>query len=405
MRILYTVHGYKPAFRLGGPIESVSSVAEILVRRGHSVTVLTTNSNLDQDLEVPLDQAVDADGVEVWYFQHEEPLKKWLPFLSYLSQSIGFLYAPRMAETLRRLVPRVDLVNTHMPFAYPTYAGARAARHARRPLFYHQRGVFDPERLRFRSLKKNLYIRLIERPIMRQATTLVALTEAEVASYRALGVDTPCRVVPNGVDVRKYRTVAVSPPSVLRGIAPDAPVILFLGRLHPIKGVDRLVEAFSRVVAAFPEAVLVMAGPDEWGLVRRFREDVGGTGLGLRVVFPGMVSGEEKLDLLARANLFCLPSDGEGFSVAVLEALASATAVLLSPGCHFPEVEAAGAGRVVAPTPTALADALGDLLSDRIRLRAMGERGRDLVATRYSWDAVVDRLEEVYREGLERARR
>lgn len=402
MRLLYAVHGYKPAFRVGGPIESVSSAAEGLVRRGHDVTVLTTNSNLDQDLDVPVEQAVDVDGVKVWYFRHQEPLQKWLPFVSYLSQSMGFLYAPGMWNALGRLVPGVDLVHTHIPFVYPTWAAARAARRVPKPLFYHQRGVFDPQRLKFRSFKKTLYIRLIERPIMRQATTLVALTEAEVASYRALGVETPCRVVPNGVDVGKYRTMPLSPPATLPGIAHGALVILFMGRLHPIKGADSLLEAFCRVAPAFPEAVLVMAGPDEWGLVRRFSESAEDARLGQRVVFPGMVSGEEKLNLLARANLFCLPSAGEGFSIAVLEALASATAVLLSPGCHFPEVEAAQAGRVVAPSADALAEALGDLLSDPARLRAMGERGREFVAQHYSWDAIVTQLEEVYLEGVER---
>jgi glycosyltransferase involved in cell wall biosynthesis len=404
MRILYAVHGYKPAFRLGGPIESVSAVAEGLVRRGHEVTVVTTNSNLDQDLDVPVDQAVDVGGVTVWYFRRDEPLRRWLPFVPYLSRSIGFLYAPGMGDALRQAVPRVDLVHTHIPFVYPTYAAAREARLARKPLFYHQRGVFDPERLKFRSLKKTLYIRLIERPIMRRATTLLALTEAEVVSYRALGVETPCRVVPNGVDVSRYRTAPASRPAALARVADDALVILFLGRLHPIKGADILLRAFARIAAAFPKTVLVMAGPDEWDLVKEFREATKDAQLRGRCIFPGMVSGEEKLDLLARANLFCLPSAAEGFSMAVLEALASACAVLLSPGCHFPQVETAHAGRVVDPTSEALIAALADLLADPGRLRAMGARGRELVARDYTWEAIVRRVEDVYREGIERAR-
>src|SRR5436853_264427 len=83
-------------------------------------------------------------------------------------------------------------------------AGRAAIRH-RKPLVYHQRGVFDPARLRFRGAKKRLYIQVAERPVMRRATTLIALTNAEVRSYRDLGVDTPIRVVPNGVEVERYR--------------------------------------------------------------------------------------------------------------------------------------------------------------------------------------------------------
>src|ERR1043166_4787482 len=93
-----------------------------------------------------------------------------------------------------------------------------------------------------------------------------------------------------------------------------------------------------------PNAVLTIAGPDEWGLEAQWRQRTHERG---RVVFPGMVSGDEKADLLARADLFCLPSTAEGFSNAVLEALASATAVMLSPQCNFPEVESANAGVVV----------------------------------------------------------
>ena len=201
MRILYAVHAYKPSFRVGGPVLSVSSAAERLVRKGHEVIVFTTNSNLDEDLDVPVNQPADVEGVEVWYFKRQEPVQKWLPFIPYLSRSLGFLYCPAMKPALDRIVPGVDVVDTHMPFVYPTYAAAHAAFRHQRPLFYHQRGNFNPARLRFRAAKKRLYIAAIERPIMRRATTLIALTEAEREGFRALGVDTHCEVIPNGIDL------------------------------------------------------------------------------------------------------------------------------------------------------------------------------------------------------------
>jgi glycosyltransferase involved in cell wall biosynthesis len=381
-------------------------MAEALVGRGHQVTVFTTNSNLDEELDVPLDRPLDVEGVKVWYFRHDDFLKRWFAWASYISRSLGLLYAPQMVARLEQVVPQVDLVHTHMPFVYPTFAAARAAYRFRKPLFYHQRGVFDPNRLRFRSLKKKIYIHAIERPIARRATTLIALTKAEVASYRALGLNTPCRIVPNGVTVGDFLPRASAPRSLRwSNITPETLVVLFLGRLHPIKGADRLLRAFLRIQPRFPQAVLVMAGPDEWGLEVRFRKIMrtgGGQG---RVVFPGMVSGRDKLELLARADLFCLPSDGEGFSMAVLEAMASATAVLLSPGCHFPEAESVGAGRIVAPDPEALAEGLGSFLANPERLKAMGEKARAFVANHYSWEPIVDQLLDVYTEGIERNRK
>ena len=304
MRILFAVPGYKPAWRIGGPIISVSSLAEELVRRGHELIVFTSNSNLDEDLDVPVDRAVEVDGVQVWYFEKRKPLPQFLPKVAYFSKSLGFLYSPKMSQMLDRVVPTVDVVHTHLPFVYPTYASAHAAFRHRTPLFYHQRGVFDPERLKFRSLKKTLYLRLVELPILRRANTLIALTSAEAANYSRLGVTTPCRVIPNGIDAGAY--AGRYDPGLLEplGIRPDHTVILFLGRIHPIKGADRLLEAFLRIQPAVPLAVLVLAGPDEFGLEIRFRQRVDRVGMSGRVIFPGMVQGRLKTTLLARADLF-----------------------------------------------------------------------------------------------------
>lgn len=402
LKILYAVHGYKPAYRVGGPIYTVSAAAERLVRKGHEVIVFTTNSNLDEELDVPTNQPMDVVGVQVWYFKREEPIQRWLPFISYLSKSMGFLYAPAMRAQLDKIVPFVDVVHTQMPYVYPTYAAGRAAMRHLKPLFYHQRGVFDPERLKFRGLKKKLYINAIERPIMRSATTLIALTEAEVESYRALGVQTPCRVIPNGVDIVDHPQSFERTYCSYYNIIPDEMVILFMARLHPIKGADRLIRAFLMIHNKFPKAKLVMAGPDEWGIVEKFRQEIMKAGAGKQVLFPGMVTGEAKQELLRRADLFCLPSDAEGFSMAVLEALANSTAVLLSPGCHFPEVEKVGAGRVVPPEPEALSIAIADLLSNPEELKEMGKKGRDFVLQHYSWDTITDQLIDAYIEGIER---
>lgn len=394
MKILYAGTGYKPAYRLGGPIVSVSATAEMLVRKGHHVTVVTTTANGDEELDVPVGVPVDVEGVEVWYFRRQEPLQKLLPFIPYLSRSMGFLYSSEMRPALDRLVPGVDVVHTQGPFLYPTYAAARAAFRHGKPLVYSQRGCFSEEHLRFRGMKKRLYIGAVEKPIMRRAAALHALTAAEEHAYRALGVDNRVVVVPNGTNVFPPRPDASARVQARYRIAPDAPLILFLGRLHPMKGVDKLLDAFMEIMDDVPDAVLVVAGPDEWRLEERWRERSAGGG---RVVFPGMIGGEEKADVLARADLFCLPSMAEGFSNAVLEALASSTAVLLSPACNFPEVETAGAGVVVEAERPRLAAAMRELLADRAALRAMGEAGRHLVANEYSWDAVTDRLLALYR--------
>jgi glycosyltransferase involved in cell wall biosynthesis len=361
---------------------------------------VTSNSDLDQDLDVPLGQPVDVDGVSVWYFARQEFFKRWLPFVPYLSKSMGYLYSPQIRPVLDRLTPNADIIHTHMPYVYPSYAAARAAFRYGKPLIYHQHGVFDPERLRFRGLKKRLYIAAVERPIMQRANTLIAETTAAEESYRALGVTTRIAIVPNGVEVPRVPHTVSLDFERRWGIPPQAPMILFLGRVHPIKGADRLLDAFLEVHPRIPEAVLVIAGPDEWGVEAQFRKRVAQAGLEGRVVFPGMVTGQTKLDFLSRANLFCLPSSAEGFAMAVLEALASATPVLISPRCHFPEVEQAGAGRVVPPDTGSIGAALVQLLGDASKLSAMGRAGRQLVAAHYSWDEITRQYLAIYERAI-----
>ena len=402
LNILFVTQGYKPAFRLGGPVVVAAALAEEMVRRGHRVTVVTTNSNLEENIDVPLERPVPVDGVEVIYFERVRKVGRALSFVPSLRKSFGYSYAPRMQPFLRERLGDFDLVHTHMPFSYPTMVASRAARQHGVPLFYHQHGILQPEHLGYRAVKKRAYIALVERGILKSANTLVALTDAEMASYPLLGVETPCRLIPNGVDPAIYRTQPANPPASL---PPDAKVVLYMGRVHPSKGVDRLLQAFLQLQGDYPDAYLVVAGPDEHGLEAAFRADVHALGLDDRVLFPGMITGDVKLDWLARADLFVLPSDAEGFSIAVLEALASATPVLLSPACHFSEVEARGAGRVVPNDAVSIEAGLRELLDHFGALAGMGQKGLQLVREKYAWGTVCDATIDMYRAGIARVGR
>ena len=402
MNILFAAHGYKPAFRIGGPIISIARLAEHLVRRGHKVVVFTSNSNLDEDLDVPINQPVMVDGVEVWYFQYRDPIKKYFPFIPYFSQTAGYFYLPELKRILAQRIREFDIVHTHVPLVYPTYAVAKKAIKHGIPVIYHQRGTFSPAYLRYRSLKKRIYISLFEKPIMKNAALLVALTRAEVDSYRGLGVNTPCCIIPNGVDVsdylQKYRgELYLNAKDV---ITPDNFVILFLARLHVIKGADFLIDVFLQVFKYYPKARLVMAGPDQQNLKETLLSKVKAAGALSRVFMPGMVTGKLKRDLLARSDLFCQPSLAEGFSVGILEAMASATPVMATPQCNFPEIESASAGWVVEKDLEKWVDKIAVLLKQSSQAQTNGVNAINLVKRQYTWEAIVDQLEDAYVVGL-----
>jgi len=242
MNILYTILAYEPAYRVGGPVLTLKATAEGLVKRGHRVTIVTSNANLDEDLDVPTNQSVDINGVKVWYFRRKSLLPGWLPAQKRLSGPMGYVYTPELRNHLTELVGDADLVHTQMPFTYATAQVARCARTMGKPLFYSQHGVLDPERLAFRGIKKRSYLAAVERPIMNSATMLIALTDWERITYRQLRVTAPCEIVPNGIDPAEYSDADFQDIEHIWGIDEEQTVILFLGRLHPLKGPDRLLQ-------------------------------------------------------------------------------------------------------------------------------------------------------------------
>ena len=176
-------------------------------------------------------------------------------------------------------------------------------------------------------------------------------------------------------------------------ISPSSRVVLYLGRMHPSKGPDLLVEAFIKIAREVPDAHLVLAGPDEHGMLATLAARLSENGLTGRCDFPGMVGGEEKIDLLARADVLALPSIAEGLSNAALEALASGTPLLVSEGCNMPVVGEAGAGLVVERTSEAFAAGLSYFLTDDTRAAVHKENAYRLAVEHYSWDPILQTLE------------
>jgi glycosyltransferase involved in cell wall biosynthesis len=253
-----------------------------------------------------------------------------------------------------------------------------------------------------RSVKR-LWDRLLARRLLPRFDQVIALTANEAAEARAIwsawGVPLPderISIVPNGIRIGDFEHLPDPAPFRARWKLGAGPVVLFLGRLHERKGLQFLIPAFAEAAQGVPDARLLIVGPDE-GKRAALETQVLQLDLAGRAIFTGLLTGEGKLAALAAADLFALPAVGEGFSMAVLEALACELPVLLTPGCNFPEVVGAGAGLVVEREVAALRDALHALLTDGERRASMGRSARELVHARYTWPQVVTQLEDVYR--------
>jgi glycosyltransferase involved in cell wall biosynthesis len=280
---------------------------------------------------------------------------------------------------------------------------ARSARALSVPYVVCPHGTLAPKFLSQKSVKKRIAMHLGVRAMLEHAAFLHVLNERERDDVGLLGLAPPLEIVGNGIDLRDC--AALPARGALRGRLGigDAPMALFLSRLHPEKGLDLLVPAFKCVVARVPGAQLVIAGPD-YGAQATTERLV--TDLGLRgsVHLTGPLFGASKWEALVDADAFVLPSRYEGFSVAVLEAMACGLPTVITTTCHFPEAARAGAALETACSADDIAAALGTLLADLPAARAMGQRGATLVRERYTWTEVARRLESLYERECGRAK-
>ena len=290
---------------------------------------------------------------------------------------------------------QADGVHIHGLWEQSTFAAAHAARSADVPYVLSAHGMLEPWALRNKAWKKRIYAALSERAIVRECACLHALTEAEVRNYRDFGARGPVAVIPNGVAIPAER----SAEGFLEGFPHlrDRQIVLFLGRLHRKKGVDLLVEAWAEMARAWPEAHLVLAGPDDEGTAADLQRAVERLGLQRTVTFTGMLRDTAKWSALAAATCFILPSHSEGFSMGVLEAMGSGLPVIVTRQCNMPQVSASGAGVQIEPEVPQIAAAIHGMLAAGGDARErMGQNGRDLVQQNYSWTHVAQRMAAVY---------
>jgi glycosyltransferase involved in cell wall biosynthesis len=298
---------------------------------------------------------------------------------------------------LEDVVRTASVVHMHGLWQGHTRRGSRAARTARVPYLMAAHGMAEPWALRHKRWKKRIYTALVEGKNLRRASCLHALSRPEIGHLRALAPRTPVCFVPNGVNLAPFDDLPAR--ALLEAELPELEgkfVLLFYGRLHVKKGLDLLADALAEVGRDRPDVHLLLAGNDD-GALGPFRDRCNARGIASRLTWVGHVSGERARRVWGAADAFVLPSYSEGFSMAVLEALACRLPALVTTACHFPELAAAGGAIVVEPTGLEVSGGLRSLLEMSVNDRAaMARRGRALVETQYTWDRQAERLTAVY---------
>lgn len=377
MRVLHVVPSYFPAVRYGGPISSLRRLCESLAQAGVEVDVATTDADGPEDLDVPTNTWSEMGGVRVRYF-HRWP-------------KIDFAASVALGTFLVRETRNYDLVHVLGTFSFPSLVAGAAARSAHVPYVVSPRGSIQPWSLSQKRWKKLPYWTLFERRNLERADAIHATADHEAEAIRALFPEAHVFVLPNGVETVVPVGVERSPRQ-----------IVFLGRIHRVKGFDILIPALARVAEAMPDVETVVAGHDdegEWEEVEMMLRSVTPRP---RVRYIGAVNGEDKWRLLASSAVLVLPSHSENFGLAVAEALASGTPVVVSRNTPWRSVQERGAGFWVENTPEEVASALLAILRNPALAGQMGAAGMEL-ARALSWPKIGQAMLTRYMEILTRS--
>ena len=376
---------------------------------------------LQRELHLGHGVKIDVVGMEDRF--SSEDASRWLPLKPRVIKARGpavFGYSP---DLLPALDPKADLLYAATLWKYPSWAAMQWAERTGKPMITAPHGSLDAWALGNAAWKKRIAAMLFKDRQLHRATCLRALSKAEADSFRAYGLKNPIAIIPNAVDL-------VEGESEKQKAKGESKMLLFLGRIHPKKGLPNLLRAFKKALDARRSTLgsrpwqLVIAGWDQGGHEAELMnlckelglsfshkmhkmhkenktEDASAFSLQYSVFFHGPAFGQEKEDLLRSADAFILPSVSEGLPMSVLEAWAHGLPVVMTPECNLPEGFASGAAIMVGADTESIGQGLNDLFSmSGADHGSMGQRGRQLVKERFTWRTIAAQMHEVYEWAL-----
>ena len=381
MRVLHVVASLSPEW--GGPTKVVQGLTEALIEKGIEISIFApVNRGCKNNIVRP-------KGADVRLFKQTLFSKIWTA------------YSPSLIRALYEEASKFDLIHIHEIWHFPHFAAYCIAKKLKKPFIITPHGAIEPWALNYKAFKKKIFTILVQKRILNQASALHALTTKEVKYIRDFGVKNQIKVIPNGINIEEFKNLP--PWQDLEKIYPelsDKRIILFLGRIHPKKGLDILARAFAKIARNRDDVRLLIVGPDSNGYRKQIETILKREGVFKKTIFTGILTGSKKMAALSRANVFILPSYSEGFSIAILEAMVCGLPVIITDRCNFPEVVENAAGIIIKPNTEELKEALIKLLDNTQLCKEMGRNGHKLVLEKFTWDKIADKMINLYKSLL-----
>lgn len=364
----------------------VLGLSKGLAAQGVEVTILTTDANGDTGqapLDVSLEKPILQDGYQIRYF-HCSPFRRY-------KFSLGLL------NWLADNAKDYDLAHIHALFSPVSSAAATIARSKRLPYILRPLGTLDPADLQKKKQLKQLYAALLERPNLQGAAAIHFTSNQEAKVSERFGTTTRDWVIPLGVELPPITTQTNIRAQF--GIPQDRPLILFMSRIDPKKGLDLLLPALEQLIVEGITFHFVLAGtnPQDPSYEQQIQTRIQTSSLAQHVTLTGFVSGSLKTQLLQTADLFVLPSYYENFGIAVAEAMGAGVPVVISDQVHiWQEIERAQAGWICTCDVASLTQQLRTALQQPTERRQRGTNAQTHALEHYSWNAIAQQMIEAY---------
>ncbi|MFN9674777.1 MAG: hormogonium polysaccharide biosynthesis glycosyltransferase HpsP [Microcystis sp.] len=382
MKILQIVPSISLVY--GGHSQMVLGLSAALAQLGQDVTIITTDSNGDTGqapLDVPLGVPVSQNGYQIYYFPCS-------PFRRYKFSLDLFTWLANRAKDY-------DIAHIHALFSPVSSISASIARYHQLPYILRPLGTLDPADLQKKRQLKQIYANFLEKPNLAAAAAVHFTSQQECQTAERFNIKTKDIVIPLGVDFFNPQALPVTGFD----LPENKPIILYMSRLDPKKGLDLLLPSLERLLEKGLDFHFVLAGgnPQDPEYENRIKIQIERSILGKNTTITGFVTGEVKNSLLARADLFVLPSYYENFGIAVAEAMAAGIPVVISDRVDLhPAVAAAAAGWVTACQLEDLTNTLATAITHPEIRQQRGKNAKDLVLNQYSWSAIAEQLLTVY---------
>ena len=382
LKILYLLQFFVPAWRFGGVVQLAYNIAKGMAQRGHEVTVFSTDA-FEPGRRIEEKKNV-IDGIEIFYFKNVN---------NYLASKHRIVQPKSLKKQLKKHIQDYDVIHLLDIYAISTFWAYKYSRKGNVPFFITTSGVLSDYSQKIKGLLKKIFNIFLKKTLL-NAEAVIVQTESEKKDCEKLGIKNLNLIKP-GINLTEYNNLPSR--NIFRekyNLKDDDFCILFLGRIHEVKGIKFLIDAIGQIRNSKVFLVIVGSKND---YLDHLLKDIQNFDTNNQIILTGWVSEEEKFEAYMGSDIYCLPSLYDCAPITILEACACGLPIITTTSNGLFEIARDGAGLVVDPEDSdALKNAILEMTNDRDSMKQLGNKGRSIIQADFDWDNKLKELEQLY---------